>query len=169
MKRTIVIICTMLLLPLFAFGAEVEDLAREFFRVDLPQELLEAEALESLSEDDDTGLLQGLLDIIMAEGLNYQALEDICVPIIMQEYTAEEMQEIITFLKSPAGKKYSLNNVLGKSYLDVAFQKQIQKASESEEWIREMLRGLFEIFNIDLEDAEADLDDWDETEEAPTR
>ena len=158
MKRAIVFICTMLLLPLFAFGTEVEDLAREFFRLDLPQELLEAEALGSFSEDEDAVLLKGLLDIIMAEGMDYQSLEDLCVPIILQEYTAEEMQAIITFLQSPAGSKYRLNNALGKSYLNVAFQQQIQKASEDEEWIMQMLHGLFEIFNIDPEEDE--MDGW---------
>lgn len=157
MKRAIVIICTMLLLPLAIFGAEAEELAREFFRLDMPQELLEMEVTDASPED--TALLQGLLDILSAEGMNYQTLEDLCVPIIMQEYSTEEMQEIITFLKSPAGKKYGLNNALGKSYLNVAFQQQIQQAGESEEWIKEMLRSLFDIFDLDLDEDEAD---WEE-------
>lgn len=145
----------MLLLPLFAFGAEAEDLAREFFRLDLPQELLEAEV--SGSSPEDAALLQGLLDMLSTEGMDYQALEDLCIPIIMQEYTIEEMQEIITFLKSPAGRKYSLNNALGKSYLNVALQQQIQQVGENEEWIREMLRSLFEIFDLAPDEEEAEF------------
>jgi hypothetical protein len=158
MKRTILIICTMLLLPLFVFGAEAEDLAREFFRMDMPQELLSAEALESLSDEYDTGLLRGLLDIIMVNGMDYQALEDLCVPIIMQEYTEQELQDIISFLKTPAGVKYSRNNTLGKSYLSVALEAQIQAATgESDDWIRQMLSELFDIFKLDDPEDEEDF------------
>lgn len=153
MKRTIVIICTMLLLPLFVFGTEAEDLAREFFRIDLPQELLSAEAFESL-DDDDSGLLKGLLEVVLVDDMDYQALEDLCVPIIMQEYSTQEMQDIISFLKTPAGKKYGRNNALGKSYLSIALEDQIKAAAgESDDWIRQMLSEFFDIFKLDeLED-----------------
>lgn len=149
MKRTIVIICSLMLLPLFAMGAEAEDLAREFFRLDLPQELFSAEAFETLSEDYDSGLLRGLLDVILVSGMDYQALEELCVPIIMQEYTEKEMQDIINFLKTPAGMKYSRNNALSKSYLSLALEDQIKAAGENDDWIRQMLHEFFDIFKLD--------------------
>lgn len=187
MKKVVLICMCILILPLFAEQAEIESLAREFYRLNSPMEKIKedmAGQMDMLSNymggkqlgDEDSPLSESdlertknLISKLMDDFMDYDALEDLSVSIIVTQYSVNELESIIAFLKSPAGQSYLMNSRIPSNYLTQATKTYFEQKSQDENWIMSFITTLFEEFGLNDEsldgyqspsDENGDWDDW---------
>jgi len=167
MKHCLAILVCLITLPILAGSNDIDALAREFFRLNTPEESLRSDILdqidmltpylssmlkeEGLSEDSgfSFGAIKELFGFIMEE-LDYDAMVDIGAEIIRSQYSYDDLIALIAFLSSPAGQAYAYNSRPASNYLPQAMKTYFEEKAKDEKWLMGLVMSL--LSNLGLSD-----------------
>lgn len=162
MKHCLAVVICLLVFPILANSTDIDLLAREFFRLNTPEETIKSDFMDQmdwvvpymgsmmsselkLNGTDSASGLDAMKDLFgfLVEELDYQALEQISAQIIGSQYSAEELIAVNAFLKTPAGAAYVRNSRPASSYLSQAVKLYFEEKSKDENWLMGMVFSLF--------------------------
>ncbi|HOH46668.1 MAG TPA: energy transducer TonB [Candidatus Cloacimonadota bacterium] len=129
-----------------------DALAREFFRLYTPESAL----MESIGERLSiiwTPIIMGMVNDLadnpdklestdwdriasdsLPNNISYPELEEICIPLIREQFSPTELQELLQFFSTPTGRKYLDLVVLNSNnYMNVAWEQYIAIAMASDD------------------------------------